>query len=103
MPMWKKLTLKSTNQVFPEGEQNFQGSKSKHREVIRASKTMTNQEFLAVGIMEGNLEKVKHVLKAYDQLYGGKSFQITINFLYSISERYGLIFKHKGSGAEGSS
>ena len=89
IPMWKKLTMQQTNQVFPK-DHKFPSSKVrfKQREVIRASKTMTNQEFLAVGIMEGNLEKVKHVLKAYDQLFGSHSFHITNNFLYEICERY---------------
>ena len=54
---------------------------------------MTNQEFLALAVMESDLQKVKNVLEAYENLFGeGKSWQIvTETFLYDINPSTMLI------------
>ena len=54
--MWKKIT-QTSNKVVPEGEVKLWKKKKRHTTVVRASKTMSNQEFLAVAVMEGDLEK----------------------------------------------
>ena len=48
---------------------------------------MTNQEFLAVAVMEGDLEKVKNVMNAYEDLFQEQSFQVVAKFLYEINPR----------------
>mgnify|MGYP006888786955 CR=1 FL=1 len=47
------------------------------------SKTMTNQEFLALAVIEGNLENVLTVIKAYDELFGDRGFEIIIKKFFS--------------------
>ena len=85
--MWKKIT-QTSNKVVPEGEVKPWKKKKRRTTIVRASKTMTNQEFLAVAVMEGNLEKVKNVLMAYDDLFGTESFQVVTKFLYEINPRF---------------
>ena len=86
--MWKKIT-QTSNKVVPEGEVKPWKKKKRHTTVVRASKTMSNQEFLAVAVMEGDLEKVKNVLTAYDELFGTESFHVISKFLYEINPRFG--------------
>jgi hypothetical protein len=48
--MWKKIT-QTSNKVVPEEEVKPWKKKKRHTTVVRASKTMSNQEFLAVAVM----------------------------------------------------
>ena len=89
--MWKKIT-QTSNKVAPEGEVKPWKKKKRHTTVVRASKTMSNQEFLAVAVMEGDLEKVKNVLTAYDDLFGTESFHVISKFFYEINPRFGKSF-----------
>ena len=93
--MWRKLTsLSANNKVVPQsnGFTSNQPSKTKKKSVIRASKTMTNQEFLALAVIEGNLENVLTVIKAYDELFGDRGFEIIIKkFLYDIQPETMLV------------
>lgn len=95
IPMWRKLTsLSANNKVVPQpnGYTSNQPSKTKKKSVIRASKTMTNQEFLALAVIEGNLENVLTVIKAYDELFGDRGFEIIIKkFLYDIQPETMLV------------
>ena len=86
--MWKKIT-QTSNKVVPEAEVKPWKKKKRHTTVVRASKTMSNQEFLAVAVMEGDLEKVKNVLNAYSDLFGTESFHVVTKFLYEINPRLG--------------
>ena len=88
VPMWQKIAQKS-NKIGPEEQIKHSPEKKKRRKktVVRASNSMTNQEFLAVAVMEGNVEKVKNVLTAYHDLFGADSFQVVIKFLYEINPR----------------
>ena len=46
---------------------------------------MTNQEFLALAVIEGNLENALNIIKAYDELFGDRGFEILVKkFLYDI-------------------
>ena len=77
--MWQKIAQKS-NKISPEEQIKYRPEKKKRRKktVVRASNSMTNQEFLAVAVMEGNVEKVKNVLMAYHDLFGADSFRVTV-------------------------
>lgn len=49
------------------------------------SKTMTNQEFFALAVIEGNLENALNIIKAKDELFRDRGFEITIKkFLYDM-------------------
>ena len=41
---------------------------------------MTNQEFLALAVIKGNLENVLTVIKAYDELFRDRGFEIILIF-----------------------
>ena len=46
---------------------------------------MTNQEFFALAVIEGNLENALNIIKAKDQLFRDRGFEITIKkFLYDM-------------------
>ena len=87
IPMWKKIAQTSNNKVGPEENEKNREKKKRRRTIVRASNSMTNQEFLAVAVMEGNLEKVKNVLTAYNDLFGSEGFQVVTKFLYEINPR----------------
>ena len=55
--MWQKIA-QTSNKVSPEEQVKHGQEKEKRRKktVVRASNSMTNQEFLAVAVMEGNVE-----------------------------------------------
>ena len=42
--------------------------------VIRASNSVSNQDFLALAVIEGNLSKVQSVVEAYTALLGSISY-----------------------------
>ena len=84
IPMWKKLT--GTSKVSPKindpSEKNFDTSnsnfdnavivplKKRPDPVIRASNSVSNQDFLALAVMEGNVSKLQSVVEAYTTLLG---------------------------------
>ena len=88
IPMWKKLTV--TSKVSPNNndpsEENFEKNidtsssnfdnavivplKKRPDPVIRASNSVSNQDFLALAVMEGNVSKLQSVVEAYSTLLG---------------------------------
>ena len=86
--MWKKLTV--TSKVSPNNndpsEENFEKNidtsssnfdnavivplKKRPDPVIRASNSVSNQDFLALAVMEGNVSKLQSVVEAYSTLLG---------------------------------
>ena len=93
--MWRKLTsLSANNKIVPQPikPSNTPKTKTKKKSVIRASKTMTNQEFLALAVIEGNLENVITVIKAYDELFGDQGFEVILKkFLYDVQPETMLV------------
>lgn len=82
-PMWKRL---ASNQVSPEPrKQPASGPAKKKRSVIRASNSMTNQDFLALAVIQGDLQKVKNVINAYEGLFADKAFSVITKFTYEIN------------------
>ena len=93
IPMWKKLTIAtkitpaedenknnvSSKAVLVKNDNNIiinvskpSNDKAKKRPdpVIRASNSVSNQDFLALAVIEGNLSKVQSVVEAYTALLG---------------------------------
>ena len=91
--MWKKLTIAtkitpaedenknnvSSKAVLVKNDNNIiinvskpSNDKAKKRPdpVIRASNSVSNQDFLALAVIEGNLSKVQSVVEAYTALLG---------------------------------
>ena len=89
--MWKKLTI--ATKITPSEDENKNNGSSKAVKndknniiihvskpsndkakrpdpVIRASNSVSNQDFLALAVIEGNLSKVQSVVEAYTALLG---------------------------------
>lgn len=97
-PMWKKLAnppSTNRNKVGPVTTDADYSSETKQPKlnrrpdpVIRASNSVSNQDFLALAVMEGHLEKVQSVVDAYTSLFGVVSgFEVVMRFLYDVNPR----------------
>ena len=91
IPMWKKLTIatkitpaedenknnvsskavvKNDNIIINVSKPSNDKAKKRPDPVIRASNSVSNQDFLALAVIEGNLSKVQSVVEAYTALLG---------------------------------
>lgn len=83
IPMWKRL---ASNQVSPESVKHTSALKKKRsKNVIRASNSMTNQDFLALAVIQGDIQKVKNVINAYEGVFADKAFSVISKFTYEIN------------------
>lgn len=73
-------------------ERNLQSAKQirdmrKKVSVTSQGKKKTNQEDLALAIVEGNLVKVEEIVEAYVSLYRGDGFRRILSYRYDIDSR----------------
>ena len=107
--MWKKLTKSGTSRISPTNNNHVPApvtkieitkasseKPSRPDPVIRASNSVSNQDFLALAVIEGNLGKVQSVVEAYTTLLGiDRGFQVVLGFLYDVNPRTMLVSTHQ--------
>jgi hypothetical protein len=82
------LTVTKTEEESPRQPSNTSTTITSAAAVMKPTNSVSNQDFLALAIVDGNLKKVKSVVDAYTSLFGvNRGFDVVISFRYNLNSR----------------